>query len=134
MSVRADFIYTYWVLAWYALYMLKITQYNPKLALLIGMVLNIGLAIAVLLKGGPLMSVIRFCIVNLLIKGIPLYTIYNEKTTTQDIYAIIVLFAMYTLWLLINGTNPIKENYKVFQAILLDKKETPIIKLLSKII
>ena len=134
MGVRADFIYTYWVLAWYVAYMFKITQYNPKLALAIGMAINIGVAIAVFLKGGPLISVIRFLIVNLLLKGIPLYTIYKTKTTMKDIYAIVGLFAIYTLWLYINGTTPIKENIKVFRAILLDKKETPIIKLLSKII
>ena len=134
MAMRADFIFSYWVIAWYIAYMLDFTSYNPKWALAIGIILNIGFSILVLLKGGSIKSVIRFASVNLLIKGMSFYTIYNETTAIKDIYAILGLGVIYTLWLFINGTTPIKENNKLFQVILLGKKETPMIDLLSKII
>lgn len=114
--------------------MLDFTSYNPKWALVIGIILNIVFAILVLLKGGSLISVIRFASVNLLLKGMSFYTIYNETTTIKDIYAVFGLGVIYTVWLFMNGTTPVKENNRLFQVILLGKKETPMIYLLSKII
>ena len=37
---RFDLVYSYWIFAWYLLYIFKIIPYNPKLVLIIGVVEN----------------------------------------------------------------------------------------------
>lgn len=130
--MRTDFIFTYWVLAWYVAYMMNLTVYNPKWGLVIGIILNLGLAWAVILRKGLTKTVIQFVLVNLLLKGIPIYTIYKTKTTIKDLYAIPVFFMLYALWLHVNGTSVVDENTKIFESILQEKKETPIMTALAK--
>ncbi len=133
MSIRPDFIFTYWVIAWYVAYMVKLTSYNPKWALLTGIILNVTLAIIVIIRSGFTASVITFLLINLILKGVPLYTIYKTKTTINDIYAVIGLFAIYTLWVNANGTTVVKQNVKIYESILHSKNESPIMRAVSKI-
>jgi hypothetical protein len=113
--------------------MVKLTPYNPKWALLTGIILNVMLAIIVIMRRGVTASVVTFLLVNLILKGVPLYTIYKTKTTINDIYAIIGLFATYTLWVNVNGTTIVKQNVKIYEAILHSKNESPIMHAVSKI-
>ena len=43
ISNRFDFVFSYWIFAWYILYICNIVKYNPKWALTIGLVENIGI-------------------------------------------------------------------------------------------
>ena len=39
--MRIDYFFSYWIFAWYILYVFSIVKYNPKFALTIGLIENI---------------------------------------------------------------------------------------------
>lgn len=133
MLIHLDLIFTYWVYVWYLAYMIKLTPYNPKLALIIGIAINILLAILVLVNSGKISSIIPFLVVNTFLKGVPLYTIYNTKITRKDIYAMFGLFLIYMIWLHINNKSIIEIVQKIYESIIHDKNETPAIAIISRI-
>jgi hypothetical protein len=113
--------------------MANFTTYNPKWALVLGIVENIIQSIALILYGASIYSILLFMLINIVIKGIPLYTVYNTKTTIKDIYAILVLFILYVLWVYVNGETVIGYVQKTFDSILHEKNETPTMWLINKI-
>jgi hypothetical protein len=133
MFIRVDLVFSYWILAWYIAYMAKLTPYNPKWAFILGIIENIVLAIALVLYGGVISSVVLFLLVNLILKGLPLYTIYNTKSTITDIYSLIGLFVIYAIWVHLNGTTVIQHNIKIFQSVLRGKNETPSMWIINKL-
>jgi hypothetical protein len=133
MLIRIDLIFSYWILAWYLAYMAKLTPYNPKWALMLGIAENILQTIVLVLYNASLSSILLFLLINLAIKGIPLYTIYNTKSTTKDVYALALLFAIYIQWVHVNGETVISYYQKIFDSILHEKNETPTMYLVSKI-
>lgn len=38
--MRLDYVFSYWIFAWYLLYIAKITKYNPKFVLILGIIEN----------------------------------------------------------------------------------------------
>ena len=133
MFIRVDLVFSYWILAWYIAYMAKLTPYNPKWAFILGIIENIVLAIALVLYGGVISSIVLFLLVNVILKGVPLYTIYNTKSTITDIYVLMGLFVLYTIWVQLNGTDFIRHNIKIFQSILHGKNETPTMWLIANL-
>jgi hypothetical protein len=133
MPIRPDLIFTYWVFAWYLAYMANLTPYNPKLALILGIAINTLIAIAVLVNGGKISSIFLFLFVNTLLKGIPLYTIYNTKITEKDVYALEGIFAIYLIWVHINNKSVMGITKNIYESILHEKNETPAILILSKL-
>ena len=47
-NLRIDLVFSYWILLWYILYILNIIKYNPKIALLLAIIVN-GLAIILMI-------------------------------------------------------------------------------------
>lgn len=106
---------SYWILAWYVLYMLNLTKYNPKIWLII---LIIGIIIISLIllyykNYKALLSCIGF---NIIIKVIPILTIWNTKIVMRDFYAGLLLFIIYNLWLMYIN----KDFYKIYEKIIKD--------------
>lgn len=64
--------------------------------------------------------IVTFFLVNLCIKGIPLWTVRNDPYRWKDFYALVVYFIMYIIWLFVNdqlhtrgiekGLQQIKDN------------------------
>ena len=125
MLIRIDLVFSYWIFAWYIAYMTNLTTYNPKWGLILGIAENLLMLIAFIVFGASFSAIALFFIINITIKVIPLYTIYNTKTTIKDIYALLGLFAIYSLWVYANGGTVIEYLQKVFDSILYGKKETP---------
>jgi hypothetical protein len=132
MPIRIDFIFSYWIFAWYIAFILHLTSYNPKWGLILGIIENLCMFIALLIFGGSPYYMILFMCINVVIKGIPLYTIYNTKTTQKDIYALLGLFAIYTIWVHLNGNTVIGYIKKTFYSILYGKNETPLMWIIKK--
>jgi hypothetical protein len=133
MSTRIDFTFSYWIFAWYLAYIAKLTTFNPKWGLILGIVENLVFAFALALYGCVISSIVTFLLVNMILKGLPLYTIYNTKSTAKDIYLLLGLFAIYTLWTHMNGTTVMQYNAKMFQSIMHGKNETPAFWAISQI-
>jgi len=98
--IRPDYILTYWLLAWYFGYMIGILTLNPKFALQLGLAENLILFFAMLYFKLPLRNILFFLFLTLLFKVIPLWTLWNTKTTRMDIQATIGVILMYIGWLL----------------------------------
>jgi len=113
--------------------MAKLTPYNPKWGLVLGIMENTLMLIAFIAFGASFSTIALFLLINLAIKGIPLYTIYNTKTGIKDIYALVGLFALYTLWVYANGGTVAEYVQKTFDSILHGKNETPAMWFITKL-
>lgn len=111
--IRSDYIFSYWIFTWFLLYYLNIIKYSPKFVLILGLIENFFIIIYLLLNKSPLCKISKFIIINIIIKVIPLYLIFNDKIRYRDIYATIILFLIYLIWVYINcGVNCFYIMYK----------------------
>jgi len=133
MLIRIDLVFSYWVFAWYLAYMAKLTPYNPKWGFILGIMENVVMLIAFIAFGASLSTIALFLLINLTIKGVPLYTIYNTKPGIKDIYALIGLFAIYSIWVYANGGTVVEYLQKTYDSILRGKNETPAMYLVAKL-
>jgi hypothetical protein len=115
MEERFDFVFSYWIFAWYLLYEFGITSFNPKIALTIGLINNAFAFIIMIYFKNSLINIFLFLLINLFIKIIPLWRLINTKYQLIDIYATMILFILYLLWMELNNikyTTFMKNNYK----------------------
>lgn len=98
--MRLDFVFSYWIFAWYLCYVFKWTHYNPKVALLIGLIENGILALFMIYYDTTMLP--YFLLVNTVIKVLP-YLSIQKKMQWMDLYYTIGLFVVYLAWLKING-------------------------------
>lgn len=128
---RIDFIFSYWLFAWYLLYMARITTYSPKLVLLIAVIE--ALISFALLKTTSSFTRFSMVIIIVCIKILPLISIWREPIRQRDIWVLIVFFFIYNVWLGLHGET-MPSVYKRIQ-VLLDKNtdQLPMMYVLSKI-
>jgi len=133
--MRLDYVFSYWIVAWYLLYIAKITKYNPKFVLILGIIENSFLLLFMIIYKTKISSIVIFIILNIFIKIIPYYTVRNDKIIKKDIIATIILFIIYCLWLYINtGNNVIEYHIKISESVIKDKNETPAMRFINNII
>jgi len=102
-----DLVFSYWIFAWYILYICGAPISNPKLALLCGIVVNtIQLCSMIFILRKSSINIILFILVNICIKIIPYYTLHNISIDfSKDVYILLCVFGVYLVWLYINGIN-----------------------------
>ena len=105
MKERFDFVFSYWIFAWYLLYEIGIISFNPKFALTVGLIHNCFAFILMIYFKNSFINIFLFCLINLFIKIIPLWRLRNTKYHLYDIYATMILFIIYLLWMELNGVN-----------------------------
>lgn len=128
--IPIDQIFTYWILLWYLLYIGKAVTYSPKIAIILGIIHNLGIIIILLyykifLHTGKYKTIIFFLFILIIIKIIPLYTIRKDKYRLEDVWVLCFLFLLYNLW--------IKEDIftmqkRIFRSIIYNKNETPLMR------
>ena len=101
--MRFDFLFSYWIFAWYVFYALQLTTFNPKIALVIGIIHNLGLLLIMLYFKNDWIHIVTFCFINTFIKVIPFWTVRNDPYRWKDFYALVLYFMIYIVWLFING-------------------------------
>lgn len=128
---RIDFIFSYWIFAWYLLYMARITVYSPKFGLIIAVIEAI--ISFLLIKTADRFTMVSTLIIVSCIKIIPLITLWREPIKQIDIWVLFVLFIIYNVWLGLHGETMISL-YKKIQ-LLLDKNthQLPGMYILSKL-
>jgi hypothetical protein len=102
---RPDLIFSHWILIWYVLYIIGIVPYNPKYLFILGIALTVFQLGMMVLYHKSFSYIFAFILANLLMKGLPLYTIYNRKTTDMDAIVMMSSVALYAIWLKINNKN-----------------------------
>ena len=126
--MRLDFIFSYWIFAWYLCYVFKWTHYNPKLALLMGLIENGIILVLMIYYNTPLLY---FLLTNMVIKAIPYMTIHRTMQWT-DLYPTTGLFFVYLIWLKVNGQSYTKMVQGIFRYMKGDATVFPVSNWLRK--
>jgi hypothetical protein len=130
--MRVDFVFSYWIFTWYVLYALRLTTYNPKIALVLGMIHNTGLLLLMLYYKNDWIHIATFCFINTFLKVIPLWTVRNDPYRWKDFYALLVYFMIYIVWLFINGQLHTKGIEKGLQQMKNNLPAGPFMQLVDK--
>ena len=133
MPLRVDLVFSYWIFIWYLLYTLKLTNYNPKFAIGLGLLDNTIMLFLMLLYGTSIKTIVFFIIINIFIKVIPYYYLIKSIIKLRDVYATILLFLIFILWLQINNESLTGNIKLIYDSLLKEENNTPVINLLSKI-
>jgi hypothetical protein len=122
---RIDFIFSYWIFSWYLLYITNIIEYSPKFVFLLGIIENIILLFFITQNGSTIETIIKFIVINIIIKIVPYYTIINDKIKDKDILVSSLIFIIYNIWLYINNTTIVNIYYKIYNSLINNKENTP---------
>lgn len=129
--IRPDFILSYWILAWYVAYMMGILTHNPKWALELEVVGNIGILIALIYSKVPMKQILLVFVCVFVFRVIPLWTIWHTKIRPVDIQATIGVFLMFIGWML--WEMELGVLYRMLTHIVYLQNELPEIYLLNKV-
>ena len=129
--LRFDTTFTYWIFAWYLLYIFGLVKYNPKPALVVGIIVNLWILAVAIYKRINMLDIFLFVVMLFLIKIIPLWTIRNIPFQRKDIYATLVLFIIYEFWIILNGYS-IADQYKWYTKFKDGQMSTPVISFVHK--
>jgi hypothetical protein len=133
--LRVDLIFSYWLFLWYILYVFNLTNYNPKIALLCGVVENLIIIGLMVYYNTNIRLLILFVIMFVLLKIIPLVTIWNNPINYKDdIMRTLALFLIYLVWSFYNGKDVDDFIKKSRDLILHNKNTLPGMFFLDKII
>ena len=133
--IRPDLIFSYWIYVWYILYIFKVLKYNPKLVIIFGMIENLIMFILMCIYNTKKILVVLFIIMFILLKLIPLYTIWNDKIQfNDDIKNTSLLFIIYLLWIHLNQLTITDALTNAKNLILHNKNTMPGMTILQKIV
>jgi hypothetical protein len=118
-------IFSYWIFLWYLLYILKLVEYNPKFAILCGLVENLFILILMFYYGTKQNLVLLFLIMMFILKIIPLYSVFYEKIYFKDIVFTFVLFGIYLIWIVLNKKSISDFTRQTMDLILHNKNTFP---------
>lgn len=131
--MRFDFVFSYWIFAWYLLYMAKIVQPSPKLVILLGIIENTALLLGMILYGSNLRTISSFILINTFIKLLPYYSLRREKIQSSDWKPTVIVFLLYCCWLYFNKEDLTGNYKKVFDSLIHNRADTPMMQLLQKV-
>lgn len=130
-NIRPDYLLSYWVFAWYLLYMFGLVRPNPKFAILLTLLENLWMLLwMVYLKVKP-KKIIYFALMIVLVKVIPLLTVIQDKIELRDINATFGLVLMYIGWIV--WDEKVNELVGAYMQILSTSIQTPGMLLLDKL-
>lgn len=114
-----DLLISYWIFAWYILHIFKITKYNPKIWFIF-ILFGIFIMGIILLYHKKYILFITLGIINIILKVIPLWTLYNSPIMIVDFFAGLLLFIVYNFWLLYNNETIYTIYNKLMHSLLYD--------------
>lgn len=130
-NIRPDYLFSYWVFAWYILYITGILTHNPKFAILVALLENIVVLVSMLyLRVNP-KKIYYFFIMILLVKGIPLWTLRKTTITKRDVAATVGLLLMYVGWII--WDEKVNASFKAYMQMLDPTIQTPGMLLLARV-
>lgn len=99
---RFDFVFSYWIFFWYILYELKLTSFNPKLAIMLGLIANLFLLSMMFYFNNAWIYLFLFCLINTFLKVLPFWRLRNTSYHKKDAYALMFYFMIYLTWIYVN--------------------------------
>ena len=101
-------IFSYWIFIWFLFYYFKLTKHNPLFILIIGYIVTFGELLYLISQKTNQYNLIKFIIINVIIKVIPILLIYNHKITFKDLEISLYIILAYLITMAILNVNPIK--------------------------
>lgn len=129
--IRFDLIFSYWIFAWYLLYINGVTKYSPKSALYAVLLVSCWLLVIMCYYNIAIFDITVFIILVSIMKVVPLWTLRKELIRTRDIYAALVLFGIYQIYVHLNGWT-FDNQYKLYISFKDGNLTTPFISFLRK--
>ena len=103
MTRRFDFVFSYWMFAWYVVYMVGLVPYNPFPFLVVAGIVNLTS-----LLRGRIQDPKMFVFVNFFIKVLPIVSLMKVPVRPVDIQAGFVYLVTYLVWMFINKEDFLK--------------------------
>lgn len=125
-------LFSYWIVAWYVLYMVGMIPYNPKFALTVGLLENVVKVVAMIYYKNRWSHIVLFCTVDFFIKGVPLWTLRHTSYTKQQVLTTLVLFMVYASYIALNGKHVLSILKDTYVAVQQDRFLGPMSVLLKK--
>ena len=115
--LRSDFILSYWILAWFILYIIGIVRTSPFFVTVLAIILNIITLLYLIISNASVYNITKFIIINTIIKGLPLWymMVRGHIITRSSIIATALMIASYYIWLRMNDMNIDKIIYVLIQ-------------------
>jgi hypothetical protein len=110
---RVDFLFSYWILAWYLLYITRFISYSPKFALILTVMESVFSFI--IIKTANTQTILGLILIAFLFKIGPLYSIRKTPIVLKDIFFTGGLFVLYCIWMNLNK-EPILPYYQKLQV------------------
>lgn len=123
--IRPDLIFSYWIFAWFLLYIMKIIYFSPKFVIFLALFQNIANLLYIAIKNAPYIVLIKYCVVIICIKFIPFYVMRNDTIKISDIMFTFFLFLVYLIWLYMNNITVFEVYKKIGNALLHNTNEIP---------
>lgn len=101
--LRFDFVFSNWIFLWFALHIAGLVKASPKFIIDMAGIAIVGCMLYFIYSGVTRYKIVKFLVMNVLLKGIPLYLLRNETITMNDIMYSILLLIAYVGWLHLNG-------------------------------
>jgi hypothetical protein len=130
---RFDFVFSYWIFAWFIFYQLGIVKYNPKIALIIALLTTLLEVTGMIYFANTFLNIFLFIFINFIMKVIPIFFLLNTPHKINDFYAFIVVFIIYLLWLFTNKVNIQKELSNIITRLKHNKPVGPFMYYMNKI-
>jgi len=105
--------------------MLKLVEYNPKFAILCGLFENLLILTLMFYYGTKKNLVLLFLIMMIVLKIIPLYSVWRKKIHFKDIVFTFVLFGIYLIWIILNKKSTSDFTKQIFDLVLHNKNTFP---------
>ena len=101
-------IFSYWIFIWFILYYIGLIKYNPIFILIIAYILTLFEIIYLIKNNISKYNLIKFFIINVLIKLLPILLIikFPLRFKLDDIYISIYLILIYLILMSIINKNP----------------------------
>jgi hypothetical protein len=145
--IRPDFLFSYWILAWFLIYYnidafrdpiaKTISKYgSPLLALWIALFFNVFEIIYVSILKFDIIMIIKYSVMFSIIKIIPIYLLYQKGDSIHwlnDAIVLIGIILIYLLHLYLNGMTPKTIYEETEKSIVSSDNKTPMFYLMDKI-
>jgi len=129
---RIDYIFSYWIFFWYLLYLTNFVKYNPKFVILCGLFENLFIMLLMIYYKTKKRLLFLFFIMFVLLKVIPLLSIWTTKVKVNDIKFTFILFAIYVCWTFFNKKTLSDFYMQTSKLIFHNKNTLPGMKFLDK--
>ena len=93
-----SYTFSYWTFIWFILYILHVIPYSPKFIFIIEIIIISILCFLPMTR----YKLIKFIVINIFIKVIPLFIVWKTKIVKRDILFSFFIFVCYLLWLYLN--------------------------------